>query len=110
MVLLLQPAALAHEDAHGLSHVFDESAARGALEISPCAIIMKSMTLDQILSSLDAEIAQLERARALLSGIAATKTAPPQSRRKGKMSAEGRKRIAEAQRKRWAKQKKASNK
>jgi hypothetical protein len=78
--------------------------------MSPCSLIMKSMTLDQILSSIDAEIAQLERARALLSGTAATKTAPPRSRRKGRMSAEGRKRIAEAQRKRWAAQKKASNK
>jgi hypothetical protein len=92
------------------SRLFNESGARGAGKILPFAFIMKSMTLDQILASLDAEIAQLKRARALLSGTAATKTAPPQSRRNGKMSAEGRKRIAEAQRKRWALQKKASNK
>jgi hypothetical protein len=66
------------------------------------------MTIDKILASIDAEIAQLKQARALLSGDGTKKraTAAP-IRKRRKMSAAGRKRIADAQRKRWAKQKAA---
>jgi hypothetical protein len=53
------------------------------------------MTIDNILASIDSEIAQLKQARALLSN-------------KHKMSAAARKRIGDAQRKRWAKQKAAA--
>jgi len=63
------------------------------------------MTMESILASIDSEIAQLKQARALLSGDGARKIATPIVRKRRKMSAEGRKRIADAQRKRWAKQK-----
>lgn len=64
------------------------------------------MTMYKILASIDSEIAHLKLARALLSGEgtkpnAATLTAP----KKRKMSAAARKRIGDAQRKRWAIQK-----
>jgi hypothetical protein len=63
------------------------------------------MTVDTILASIDSEIAQLKQARALLSGDRAKKTAAPVIRKKRKMSAAARKRIGDAQRRRWAKQK-----
>jgi hypothetical protein len=69
------------------------------------------MSLDNVLSSIDAEIARLQQARALLAGIdakpASEVAVPKRARRKRTMSAEARKRIGEAQRKRWAAQKKA---
>jgi hypothetical protein len=66
------------------------------------------MTTDKILASIDAEIAQLKQARALLSddGAKSTTTAAP-VRKKRKMSAAARKKIADAQKARWAKQKAA---
>jgi hypothetical protein len=63
------------------------------------------MSLDNLLSAIDSEIANLTKARALLAGLAVTAVkkvnvkAKPKKRR---MSAAGRKAIAEAQRKRWA--------
>jgi hypothetical protein len=76
------------------------------------------MSLDHLLSSIDAEISRLQRARTLLAGngtgtrnTSSRLTAshvPKTARRKRVLSAEGRKRIAEAQRKRWAAQKKAA--
>jgi hypothetical protein len=64
------------------------------------------MTTDKILASIDSEITRLKQARALLSSDGAKNTtaaAPVRKRRK--MSAAARKRIGDAQRKRWAKQK-----
>jgi len=61
--------------------------------------------IDNILASIDAEIAQLKQARALLSGGGAKKAATSAAPKKHKMSAAARKRIGDAQRKRWAKQK-----
>ena len=64
------------------------------------------MTIDNILASIDAEIARLKQVRALLSSDGAKKTATATPVRKPrKMSAASRKKIADAQRKRWAKQK-----
>ena len=63
------------------------------------------MTLDRILASIDSEIAQLKHARALLSGNGAQKAATLAATKKRKMSAAARKRIGDAQRRRWAKQK-----
>jgi hypothetical protein len=63
------------------------------------------MTLDKILDSIDSEIAQLKQARALLSSDGTRKTATHFVPKKRKMSAAARKRIGDAQRKRWAKQK-----
>ena len=76
------------------------STIRGSLDI------LVGMTLDNILSSIDFEISRLKQARALLSsdGAKNTTTAAP-VRKRHKMSAAGRKKIAEAQRKRWEKQK-----
>jgi topoisomerase IA-like protein len=74
------------------------------------------MAIDSILAQIDAEIATLTHARSLLAsaGKAApkvtkrkTKKAPAKARARKKrvLSAEARKRIADAQRKRWAAQK-----
>ncbi len=71
------------------------------------------MSIDSVISSIDAEIERLREARALLAGVgtvthgkAITSTASAKKARKRVLSAEGRRHIAEAQRKRWAKQKK----
>jgi hypothetical protein len=71
------------------------------------------MVIESILAQLDAEIAKLMQARALLAGtgkVAAKLTAQKaqnvgtKPRKKHVLSAEARKRIADAQRKRWAAQ------
>ena len=66
----------------------------------PC--ILPGMTLDNIIASIDSEIARLQKVRALLS----TETSAPKRRR---LSAAARKKIAAAQRKRWANVKKGIN-
>jgi hypothetical protein len=85
------------------------------------------MALSDILTSIDSEIAQLQKARALLIGaiapaakkkagrprkvVAEVISAPPKLAKKKKkrnLSPEGRKRIAEAVKRRWAAQKKAA--
>lgn len=82
------------------------------------------MTIENLLAQIDAEIANLQRAKAILTGtgLAATKRRPgrpPMSaqdkvasaipkKKKRKLSPEGRARIAEAARRRWAAQKKAA--
>jgi hypothetical protein len=74
------------------------------------------MTIDSILAQIDAEIAKLTQVRSLLSGIGAVaikvtkrktkkKTVPAKAPKRRVLSAEARKRIADAQRKRWAAQK-----
>ena len=64
------------------------------------------MKIDNILSEIDSEIARLSQARALLTG--ARDGASPVPRKRGTLSAAARKRIGDAQRKRWASQKKAA--
>ncbi|MGD0830263.1 MAG: hypothetical protein ABR907_04920 [Terracidiphilus sp.] len=87
------------------------------------------MGVPEILTIIDREIAQLQQAKALLTGgvapvakkkvgrprkvveVAATKKTPAGNKlakKKRKLSAEGRKRIAEAAKKRWAAQKAAA--
>lgn len=74
------------------------------------------MQVAQILVELDQEIARLTEVRNLLSGAASSGTRKVAShgvgvgngRKKRVMSAEARERIAAAQRKRWAAQKKAA--
>lgn len=68
--------------------------------------ILRGMTIEEILASIDDEIARLRKVRALLS-TGATETVAPVRKGRHKLSAEARTRIAEAQRKRWAKQKAA---
>lgn len=78
------------------------------------------MEVKHLLSELDSEIARLQSARAALVALSATVT-PTRGRPKGsknrvaevvparkpkKMSTDGRKRIAEAQKRRWAESKK----
>jgi hypothetical protein len=81
---------------------------------------MKELTggtvgLSDILTQIDREIAQLQHARALLAGKAAKKDkAAPAARKPGKkkkrnLTPEGRKRIAEAVKRRWAEQRKAAS-
>jgi hypothetical protein len=69
------------------------------------------MTTQEIIESIQAEIARLEQARTLLSGDAPIpakrgrpfgSTTPAAAKPRRKMSAEGRARIAAAQRARWA--------
>lgn len=85
------------------------------------------MAISDILASIDHEIAQLQQARALLGGgaaLAAKKSAgrpkkvtvvtpaaaKPAKKKKRHLSPEGRKRIAEAVKKRWAAKKAAEAK
>jgi len=75
------------------------------------------MAIDSILALIDAEIASLQQVRSLLAsagkvavkGIGSKTTkaakAPKKGKKRRKLSAEARKRIADAQRKRWAAQK-----
>jgi hypothetical protein len=73
------------------------------------------MAIKDILSEIDAEIASLQRARALLATLdgasakaaSSAKKAPAAAkprRKRRALSAEARKKISEAQQKRWAKQ------
>jgi len=71
------------------------------------------METNQILLEINSEIQRLEQVKALLTGNSFHRTAgrPAASSaapKKRHISAAGRARIAEAQRKRWAKQKKAA--
>lgn len=68
------------------------------------------MNLPELLSAIDSEIVSLKQVRALLAGQDSYRTpriAPGPKKKRHTMSAEGRARIAAAQRKRWAKLKKA---
>jgi hypothetical protein len=76
--------------------------------------------VSEILAEIDREIAQLQRARALLSGGTTAAPAPKKAaavpaekkaavKKKRNLSPEGRKRIAEAVKRRWAEQKKAAD-
>jgi hypothetical protein len=64
------------------------------------------MTTERIIAEIDAEIARLKQVRALLSTTATNDGAKP-VRKRLKLSAAARKRIAAAQKARWAKQKAA---
>lgn len=67
------------------------------------------MNTSELLSSIESEIATLQQVRALLAGQDGTRGAFS-GRIKRTMSAEGRARIAAAQKARWAKAKKAAKK
>lgn len=79
------------------------------------------MAIDSILSQIEAEISRLEQVRRLLSGAADIKVpangsrgsraaAEKPAKRTRVLSAEARKRIADAQKRRWAAQRKAAKK
>lgn len=74
------------------------------------------MGVSEIIAQIDREIAQLQHARALLGGGLAAKPKrgpgrPPKKaiKKKRNLTPEGRRRIAEAVRRRWAEQKKAAS-
>lgn len=71
------------------------------------------MTRDQIIVAIDEEISRLEKVRALLQGSGSNKLFASGgisgARKKRHLSAEARKRIADAQKRRWAKQKKQAS-
>jgi hypothetical protein len=61
--------------------------------------------VSRIIAEIDAQISKLQQARSLLAGTtSAVRTGPgrPKAARKRKLSPEGRKRIADAMKKRWA--------
>jgi hypothetical protein len=62
------------------------------------------MSLENVLASIDSEIARLEQARKLLAGSGVKKSTKP----RGAISAAARKKIAAAQRRRWAAVRKAA--
>jgi hypothetical protein len=67
------------------------------------------MSREEIVAAIDEEISRLEKVRALLQGAGSSRLfagAFTAGRKKRHLSAEARKRIAEAQKRRWAKQKK----
>jgi hypothetical protein len=66
------------------------------------------MTREEIVVAIDEEISRLEKVRALLQGSGNNKLFAGVSgvRKKRHLSPEARKRIADAQKRRWAKQKK----
>lgn len=68
------------------------------------------MTRDEIISAIDEEIARLEKVRVLLNGSGHSFAAGNSLgvHKKRTLSAEARKRIADAQKRRWAKQKKSA--
>ncbi len=67
------------------------------------------MNINNILSTIDSELSLLKQARALLAGIDGSKSSSPQPvKTKRTLSAAARKKIAAAQRKRWAAVKKAA--
>jgi hypothetical protein len=68
------------------------------------------MNTSELLSSIDVEIARLKEVRALLSGRASYVRRGRKTGTVRAISADGRARIAEAQRKRWAKQKRVAKK
>jgi hypothetical protein len=81
------------------------------------------MQLSKILAEIDLEISRLEQARTLLAGdsvpaikktrkskVVVSAEAPVKRKKKRNLSPEGRKRIAEAVRRRWELQKKAAAK
>src|SRR5271167_895476 len=77
--------------------------------------------VSRIIAEIDAQISKLQQARELLSGIATktekgpgrpkgSKNAKPVKAKKRKLSPEGRKRIADAMKRRWAERRKVAAK
>jgi hypothetical protein len=71
---------------------------------------LKGMNIDELVSSIDSELARLREARQLLTDASYPIHRVTVPARKRTLSAEARERIASAQRKRWAAQKKAAKK
>ena len=76
------------------------------------SFILSNMAIESIIAQIDSEIARLTQVRALLASTGTTGSskskavkAAAKPKKKRVLSAEARKRIADAQRKRWAAQK-----
>ena len=71
------------------------------------------MGVSEILAQIDREIAQLQQARALLSGSSSkggrSAAVKKTGKKKRNLTPEGRKRIADAVKRRWAEQRKAAS-
>ena len=89
----------------------------GLICVSGAVCYSVSVKTTEILAALDAEIARLQEARNALAGLSGAKRrgrpsasalASQTNRKKRTLSAEAREKIAAAQRKRWAKQKKSA--
>jgi low affinity Fe/Cu permease len=90
---------------------------RGLIFVSVTVCYSVSVTTTEILAALDTEIARLQEARNALAGLSgATRRGRPSAsalasqttNKKRVLSAAAREKIAAAQRKRWAKQKKSA--
>jgi hypothetical protein len=68
------------------------------------------VNINELVSSIDAEIARFQEIRAILAGDDYADRRMEKPAKKRTLSAEARERIAAAQRKRWAAQKKAAKK
>jgi hypothetical protein len=68
------------------------------------------MNITELVASIDEEIARLQQVRAVLGGDTRRPAARKWHRKKRVLSTEARERIAAAQRKRWAAQKKPAKK
>jgi hypothetical protein len=87
---------------------------KGHLVEANCYERWDTVEVKDILAELDKEIARLQQARTLLSGEAVRKRGPVKKKaagakpapKKRKLTPEGRKRIAEAMKRRWAERKK----
>jgi len=67
------------------------------------------MIISDVVSQIDFEIERLQKAKAILAALGSSESRPARKRRKQRtLSPEARARIAAAQRKRWAKQRKAA--
>jgi hypothetical protein len=89
----------------------------GLIYVSVTVCYSVSVETTEIVTAIDAEIARLQEARNALAGLsgaerrgrpAASASASKIIRKKRTLSAEAREKIAAAQRKRWAKQKKSA--
>jgi hypothetical protein len=91
-------------EAYRCNRTFRASSATSQVGKTP---IITSMDLTAVIEDIEAEISRLEKARALLTGhTAPLKRGAPPAKKRRTMSAEGRARIAAAQKKRWAAKKK----
>jgi hypothetical protein len=75
--------------------------------------VEEQVEVSKIIAELDREIARLKEARALLASEPSPRGAKKKTasaKRSGRMSAEGRRRIAEAMKKRWAERRKQAAK
>ena len=91
-------------------HIVEVGPQRTLPEATYARVIGGSVGVSEILAQIDREIAQLQQARALLNGSSKSQSAKSAGRKarakKRRLTPEGRRRIAEAVKRRWAEQRK----